>query len=65
MEHTIISLWDGPEVLDGGSIPDWDLGPGSTNPAIDADSTLEQLELEADDWPGFVAMVKARSGRMS
>lgn len=60
IEQTVISIWDSHTELVSGIEPAWDVPPG-----LDGAVSVEHLEIEAEDWPEFAALVKARARMLS
>lgn len=60
IEQTVITIWDGHAELASGIDPPWDVPPG-----LDGAVSVEHLQIEAEDWPEFAALVKARARMLS
>jgi hypothetical protein len=60
IEQTVITIWDSQAELASGIEPAWDVPPG-----LDGAVSVEHLEIEAEDWPEFAALVKARARMLS
>ncbi|HEX7346974.1 MAG TPA: hypothetical protein VF253_09290 [Candidatus Limnocylindrales bacterium] len=60
IEQTVITIWDSQAELAQGIEPAWDVPPD-----LDGAVSVEHLEIEAEDWPEFAALVKARARMLS
>ena len=56
IEQTVITIWDSHAELTRGIEPAWDVPPD-----LDGAVSVEHLDIEAEDWPEFAALVKARA----
>jgi hypothetical protein len=60
IEQTVITVWDSHAELATGIDPAWDVPPG-----MDGAASVDHLEIEAEDWPEFAALVRARARMLS
>lgn len=60
IEQTVITIWDTQMDLALGMEPAWDVPPG-----LDGAVTVEHLDIEAEDWPDFASLVRARARMLS
>lgn len=60
IELTVITIWDTQADLARGMEPAWDVPS-----ALDGAVSVEHLHIDAEDWPDFASLVRARAGLFS
>jgi hypothetical protein len=65
VERVIISMWAEPGDLEQAMSPPWDVGTVTDDDPGVSSTSIEQFEIEADDWPEFVEMARAHAHRLS
>ena len=65
VERMVISMWADPGDLEQGLSQAWDGATSGDDESEALDTSIEQFEIEADDWPEFIELARARARRLS
>jgi hypothetical protein len=65
VERLVISMWADPDDIEQGTSPVWDVATPVDADPDELDTSIDQFDVEADDWPEFVELAKTRARRLS